>query len=45
VFVDPSDRWLALLAFLLIWQNPFLGMSLAFVVIHGGTAVGARLIL
>jgi hypothetical protein len=45
VLVDPSDRWLGLLAFLLIWRDLFLCVSLVFVVIHIGAGGRARWML
>jgi hypothetical protein len=37
-----EDRQLGLLTFLQIWRDLFLGVSLAFVVIHSGAETGAR---
>jgi hypothetical protein len=40
VLVDASDQWLGILAFVQIWRDLFVDVSLPFVVIHD--AAGAR---
>jgi hypothetical protein len=42
MLIDHSDRYLGLLIVLKIWRDRFIGVSLAFVVIHDDTEAGAR---
>jgi hypothetical protein len=45
VLTDPTDRQLGLLAGLQIWQDQFLGVSLAFVVLRDGAGGWGEVIL